>query len=134
MALTLLSPTIEIAIVTTALPAMQHFYAHTLGLRHEGELPFPGGSMQRYRSGDCVLKLVTYAVPPQKAVTPGGGPVACGLRYLSLGVNDLNATIAYLREQGTPIEQDATTFMEGFGFAFVSDPDGNCIELFGPMT
>ena len=132
MALKLLSPTIEIAIVTTSLPAMQRFYAHTLGLTHEGELNFPGGSMQRYRSGDCVLKLVTYVAPPETGVIAGGGPAACGLRYLSLGVADLNASIDHLHAEGTRIDQSPTAFMDGFGFAFVSDPDGNTIELFGP--
>ena len=72
MAVDLLAPSIEIGVVTTNLDAMVAFYEGFLGLTHQGDLDFPGGTMKRYAVGSNVLKLVTYDVPPAAATAPGG--------------------------------------------------------------
>jgi hypothetical protein len=59
MAVQLLAPSIEVGLVTTGRDAMVAFYQDFLGLAHQGDLDFAGGSMKRYAVGNnVVLKLV----------------------------------------------------------------------------
>ncbi|HNM95880.1 MAG TPA: VOC family protein, partial [Mycobacterium sp.] len=64
MAIELLATNIEVGLVTTNLDAMVGFYEGFLGLPHQGDLDFPGGTMRRYAIGNNVLKLVTLDEPP----------------------------------------------------------------------
>lgn len=129
--MTALSETIEVGIVTHNIDTMCHFYGNTLGLAFEGKLDFPGGTMHRYRLGTAVIKLVNYGDETPEQCVPGGGHAACGYRYISFGVADLNSVIAQLKAANVGIAVDVTRFAENIGFAFVCDPDGNWIELFG---
>ena len=93
MAVDLLAPSIEIGLVTTNPEPMIEFYEGFLGLPHQGDLDFPGGTMKRYAVGSSiVIKLVTLDEPPAEPVAPGGGPARAGIRYLTLVVRDLTAT------------------------------------------
>ena len=76
MKLDLLSPGIEVGLVTTNLDAMVAFYEGFLELEFQGEIEFPGGSQRRYSLGGSVLKLVTFTAPPPLPATPGGGRAA----------------------------------------------------------
>ena len=72
MKLDLLSPGIEVGLVTTNLDAMVAFYEGFLELEFQGEIEFPGGSQRRYSLGGSVLKLVTFTTrhrcpPPPEA-------------------------------------------------------------------
>ena len=73
MRLDLLTPGIEVGLVTTNLDAMVAFYEGFLGLECQGEVEFPGGSQRRYSLGNNVVKLVTYEQPPPAPAAPGGG-------------------------------------------------------------
>ena len=66
MKLDLLTPGIEVGLVTTNLEAMVAFYEGFLELELQGEIEFPGGSQRRYTLGGSVLKLVTYSPPPPR--------------------------------------------------------------------
>ncbi|BCI55923.1 hypothetical protein NIIDNTM18_52010 [Mycolicibacterium litorale] len=46
--LDLLTPGIEVGLVTTNLDAMVAFYEGFLGLQPQGDVEFPGGSQRRY--------------------------------------------------------------------------------------
>ena len=127
-----LGDTLEIGIVTRNLDAMRHFYGELLALPLEGKLDFPGGSMERYRVGSNIVKLVNYGDDTPTQGVPGGGYAACGYRYFSLAAHDLSAMVAQLKSAGVEIALDVTPFGGGIGFAFVCDPDGNWVELFGP--
>ena len=126
-----LSESIEIGIVTHHVDTMRQFYGETLGLAFEGQLDFPGGTMFRYRHSTNVLKLVNYGSDTPEQCVPGGGHAACGYRYISFAVADLNSIVAELRSANVGIAVDVTRFTDNIGFAFVCDPDGNWIELFG---
>ncbi|MDZ4232922.1 MAG: VOC family protein, partial [Mycobacterium sp.] len=62
--LDLLTPGIEVGLVTTDLDAMVAFYEDFLELEPQGDIEFDGGSQRRYSLGASVLKLVTYTPPP----------------------------------------------------------------------
>ena len=135
MAIELLLKNAEIGVVTANPEAMAAFYTDVLGLQFQGSLEFPGGTMRRYALGDNVLKLVTYHEPPDEPVAPGGGRARAGIRYLTLVVASLTATEQLLAEAGCDIVEPRTEFaaVPGMGWLFVADPDGNWVELVGPL-
>ena len=135
MAVELLAGSIEVGIVTTDLDAMVTFYEGFLGLPIQGELTFPGGSMRRYTVGSNVLKLVTFDQPPASPAAPGGGRAQAGIRYVTLVVSSLTRTAAQIGEAGYQLVEPVTEFaaVPGMGWLFVADPDGNWVELVGPL-
>ena len=135
MRLDLLSPAIEIGLVTTNLEAMVEFYEGFLGLEHQGDIGFADGSQRRYALGSAVLKLVTYDTAPGLAPTPGGGRAQAGLRYFTIGVQHLREVAADVEAAGYAVVEPPTEFapVPGMGWMFIADPDGNSIELFGTL-
>ena len=123
----------EIGIVTTNLEPMLAFYRDRLGFEFSGDLDFVGGTMKRFQLGQSTLKLVTYDEPPKGEVVPGGGQAARGFRYLSIVVANLREVHDALAEAGYEIAEPLTEFGGGIGFFFVVDPDGNWIEVAGPL-
>ncbi|KUI28687.1 extradiol dioxygenase [Mycobacterium sp. IS-1742] len=133
--LDLLTPGIEVGLVTTNLDAMVAFYEGFLELQPQGVVDFPGGSQRRYTLGGGVLKLVTYSPPPAVPVAPGGGRAQAGLRYFTVGVKNLRAVAAAFEASGHEVVEPVTEFepVPGMGWMFVADPDGNWVELFGTL-
>ena len=135
MAVELLATSVEIGVVTTNLDEMVDFYENFLGLAHQGDLDFPGGTMKRYAIGSNVLKLVTLDEPPAAPAVPGGGPAQAGIRYLTLVVTNVSETARQVDEAGHTVAQPLAEFapVPGMGWMFVADPDGNWVELVGPL-
>ena len=136
MAVQLLAPSIEVGLVTTNRDAMVDFYAGYLGLTHQADLDFPGGTMKRYAVGaNVVLKLVSYDQPPATPAVPGGGRAQAGIRYITLVVADVRDAARQAADSGHPVVEEPTAFpaVPGMGWCFVADPDGNWVELVGPV-
>jgi predicted enzyme related to lactoylglutathione lyase len=133
--LDLLTPTVEIGLVTTHLDPMVAFYEDFLGLELQGEIEFADGRQRRYALGTSVIKLVTYNTPPAQPVMPGGGKAQAGMRYLTIGVTNLRETAAKIEAAGYQVVEPPTEFepVPGMGWMFIADPDGNSIELFGTL-
>jgi catechol 2,3-dioxygenase-like lactoylglutathione lyase family enzyme len=131
----LLTPGIEVGLVTTNLDKMVAFYEDFLALEFQGEVEFPGGSQRRYSLGNGVVKLVTYEPPPGAPATPGGGRAQAGVRYFTIGVQNLRAVAEAFAGSEYDIVEPVTEFapVPGMGWMFVADPDGNWIELFGTL-
>jgi predicted enzyme related to lactoylglutathione lyase len=131
----LLTPTVEIGLVTTELAPMVAFYEDFLGLELQGEIEFVGGRQRRYALGASVIKLVTYDTPPIQPAAPGGGKAQAGLRYITIGVTNLRETAAKVEAAGYQVVDPPTEFIPvpGMGWMFIADPDGNSIELFGTL-
>lgn len=136
MAIELLAPAVEIGVVTTNLDAMVAFYEGCLGLPFQGDLDFPGGTMKRYTLGSNVLKLVVLDEPPAAPTVRGGGPAQAGIRYITALVTNVTAAQEQIAAAGHEIVQPAAEFapVPGMGWMFVADPDGNWIELVGPLA
>lgn len=135
MAVELLTTAVEVGVVTTNLAAMAEFYGELLGLPLQGDLEFPGGSMKRFSIGKNVLKLVTYDPPPPHPAVPGGGRAQAGIRYISLVVTSLTGAAKQITDAGRQLAEPVTEFaaVPGMGWCFVEDPDGNWVELVGPL-
>lgn len=133
MAIQFLSPTVEVGIVTNNIDAMLPFYRDVLGLPLQGKIEYPGGYQYRLAVGDNIIKLaVLEPTPPGKAI-PDGPWKATGIRYYSLAVANLREVVEAVRAQGLQIPTEITEINPQFGFAFITDPDGNWIEMFGPI-
>ncbi|MCV7282068.1 VOC family protein [Mycolicibacterium flavescens] len=135
MKLDLLSPGVEVGLVTTNLDEMVTFYEDFLELDGQGVIDFPGGSQRRYSLGTSVLKLVTYTPAPPEPPTPGGGRAQAGIRYFTIGVNGLRGVAEAFAASPYQVVEPLTEFapVPGMGWMFVADPDGNWIELFGTL-
>ena len=131
----LLTPGIEVGLVTTNLDKMVVFYEDFLQLEFQGEVEFPGGSQRRYSIGSGVVKLVTYDPPPPAPAVPGGGRAQAGVRYFTIGVQNLRVVADAFGDSEYEIVEPVTEFapVPGTGWMFVADPDGNWIELFGTL-
>ena len=103
-------------------------------LPYQGDLDFPGGTMKRYAVGDNVLKLVTYddargARRARRRARPGRDP----LHHPGGGGRPRRRRAGRrcrLRVAEEPAEFAA---VPGMGWMFVADPDGNWVELVGPV-
>lgn len=135
MILDLLTPSVEIGLVTTDVAPMIEFYEGFLGLELQGEIEFADGSQRRYALGANVLKLVTYSTPPPLPASRGGGRAQAGLRYFTIGVQNLRDVAAKVEAAGYEVLEPPTEFepVPGMGWMFIADPDGNSIELFGTL-
>ena len=104
MAVDLLAPSIEIGVVTTNLDALVAFYEGFLGLPHQG-------------------------------TAPGGGRAQAGLRYITLVVSGVRKAAGQAADAGYEVPEPPTDFaaVPGMGWCFVADPDGNWVELVGPV-
>lgn len=133
--LDLLSPSVEVGVVTTNLEAMSEFYGNFLGLELQADLDFPGGSQRRYALGANVVKLVTYTTAPPQPTAPGGGKAQAGIRYFSFAVKNLTALAERAEQSPYEVVEPLTEFepVPGMGFLFLADPDGNWIEFFGTL-
>jgi len=146
------SQVVDVGIVVGDLAASAAFYQGVLGLE---EIPgFTGAAQVTGDSG-----LADYQeVPVRQFTLPGSAPGATklklmqftakpgaradqaylhstlGLRYLTLFVKDMDATLARLAKSGVrplakgPVAIPGTTVR----LAVVKDPDGNFVELVGP--
>ena len=121
---------IDIGIVVSDIDACLPFYRDTLGLKVLFDFELPGGShMWQLRVGECVVKLVTHTPTPEAANPPGGSRGGLGLRYWTMGTDDIDAAIAVCEAAGAPIPMPVTQLMPGIRIAMIEDPEGNVVEL-----
>lgn len=132
MAVQFLAPLVEVGIVTADMDAMLAFYRDVLGLPYKEKLEYPGGMQHRFSVGDSIVKLVSWDPAPSARPPAGGANAATGIRYFSLAVANIPEVVREVRAAGYEAA-DPMVFGEAWGFAFVTDPDGNVIELYGPL-
>jgi catechol 2,3-dioxygenase-like lactoylglutathione lyase family enzyme len=133
MAIQFLNPMVEVGIVTNNIDKMLPFYRDVLGLPLQGKIEYPGGYQYRMSVGDNIIKLAVLTPAPAGAAIPDGPWKATGIRYYSLAVANLREVVEAVRAQGLQIPTEITEINPSFGFAFITDPDGNWIEMFGPI-
>jgi len=129
-AIQLTKSAIDLGIVVTDGPAALAFYRDTLGFRHEGDMPFPGGgTMHRLWCGDSLIKVVVPAKPPAARAATGGIPAATGYRYWTISVSNLKELADACQAAGYKVPVPARELRPGISIAIVEDPDGNWVEF-----
>ena len=119
---------------------MMDFYTDILGLTHFRDVPFSGGTLfdggtvKMFVLGDAGIKLLSFDEPLRLANPPGGlGGGATGLRYLTVEVDSVAATVDRCAAAGCSIPMPLFEFEEGAPVAVVEDPEGNWVELIQPL-
>lgn len=121
---------IDLGIVVRDIDACLPFYRDVLGLRVLFDFDLPGGShMWQLAVGPCVLKLVTHTPTPTPANPPGGSQGGTGLRYWTMGVEDIEAAVARCEEAGAPVPLPVLQLLPGVRIAMIEDPEGNVVEF-----
>jgi glyoxylase I family protein len=119
----------HVAVICSDYARSRHFYTVILGLdiihetyRHERQ----SWKLDLKLGEHGQIELFSFPEPPARV----SHPEACGLRHLAFTVEDMDATIAYLKEHGVevePVRIDAHTQQR---YTFFADPDGLPLELY----
>ena len=111
-------------------PERSRAFYEALGLEYRRELPI-------VRDGELEATNYFFGVPDQEeelelTLNHDGRTYDLGTGYghIALGVDDLDGTLARLREQGIEPERPPYSVREGGSrLCFVQDPDGYRVEL-----
>ncbi len=119
----------HIALICTDYDASKRFYTDVLGLRIVREVY--RAERQSYKldlalAGQYVIELFSFPNPPPRP----SQPEAAGLRHLAFAVDDVDAALARLQQQGVAYEPVRVDKFTGRRFTFLADPDGLPIELY----
>lgn len=121
---------IDLGIIVTDSAAALAFYRDTLGFRHEGDMPFPGGgTMHRLWCGDSLIKGIALGAPPAQRAATGGIPAATGYRYWTISVSNLDEITATCKARGYGVPVEPREIRPGIKISIVADPDGNWVEF-----
>jgi len=118
----------HVAFRITNLEQSLDFYCGKLGFREAFRLD---------RAGEPSPWIVYIQVVPGQFIElfPGAGDegyrpgAAAGYNHFSLGVDDMEATLRELRTRGLETPGEATQGIDGNWQYWITDPDGNRIEL-----
>lgn len=124
-------PSMNIVLSTSNVAEVKKFYGEVLGLKPMTPLHLPGGlEMTRFLVGTSEIKFL----PPRGEVPRETGAIdaAIGIRMLGFYFSDVDKVTARFREHGYPIPSFQSQGPTGRKSAFVSDPDGNMIQLIVP--
>ena len=128
-------PGLDVGIVVSDLAKAKHFYGDILGLKPAPSAPVPlagGGELVRYTAGATEIKLRTFDKTPPKVEM--GMMSANGIRLITLFVKDTDAMVKRIVDAGLPAPNFIAPEKAPYKYGFVSDPDGNQIEILGFKT
>ena len=121
---------IDIGIIAKDIDAMKTFYGEVLGLELEASIPMPGGgTMNRYKIGDSIIKVIELDPPAPAEAPPGGIRGATSYRYWTIHTPKLVGVLKKIIDRGYKVVVPAKVIREGITIAIVADPDGNWVEL-----
>lgn len=119
---------IEIGLVSTD-KSLVDYYAAVFELEALPPLEAGSGTVHRLQGPGAVIKVMVPTQPPTP--TPPVTPfiAATGLRYLTLAVTDLDATLARAQAHNATLQLGPLEIAPGHRIALITDPDGNTTEL-----
>jgi len=114
--------------------AMRRFYCDVLGATHVAYRPEFG--MSHLKAGNAMIDLVLVDGPLGKAGGAAPGKEGRNMDHFCLRVEpfDQDAIVAHLKRHGVEVGEIRRRYgAEGNGISiYVSDPEGNTVELKGP--
>jgi catechol 2,3-dioxygenase-like lactoylglutathione lyase family enzyme len=122
-----LKPSLDVGIIVSDIDKAKAFYGDVLGLKQTAILPMPDGStMYRYQTGTSTVKL--RAVPKASKYS-GAVREAVGVRLLTFYLDDFDGILKRWAAGGGEQPKVMDAGSNGAKFTFITDPDGNQIEL-----
>ncbi len=121
-----LKASLDVGVIVSDIDKAKAFYGDVLGLKQTAILQMPdGSSMYRYQTGTTTVKVRAI---PKAAKYSGAVREAVGFRLLTFYLDDFDGILKRWASAGgePPKVMDAGP---GIKFAFITDPDGNQIEL-----
>jgi predicted enzyme related to lactoylglutathione lyase len=88
-----------------------------------------GGTMNRFKVGDSVIKVIELDPAAPADAVPGGIRAASGYRYWTITVANLQACVQQATAAGAKIVVPVKVVRPGITIAIIADPDGNWVEL-----
>jgi glyoxylase I family protein len=119
----------HVAIICADYDRSRAFYSDTLGLSIVREVYREARQSWKCDlalSDGVQLELFSFPAPPPRP----SRPEAQGLRHLAFVVDDIEASIAALRQRGVTCEPIRVDEYTGRRFTFFADPDDLPIELY----
>lgn len=111
--------------------ATERFYAKHFGFERGRVIPLGESQIVFLRSGDTYLEL--FAAEAESPIAPAGGdgPHYSAWRHIAFKVDSVDAKLAEMGEDAKitlgPLDFDP--FIPGWRTVWVSDPDGNIVEI-----
>lgn len=119
----------HIAIIASDYARSKHFYTEILGLAVIAEAyraERDSWKLDLRVNDGMQMELFSFPSPPPRV----SRPEACGLRHLAFRVNDLDAAVRHLNEEGVSTEAIRVDEYTGKRFTFFADPDDLPLELY----
>lgn len=111
--------------------ATEAFYSKHFGFRRARVIPLGAQQIVFLKSGDVYLELFSSEGDAPAPPVAGDGPHYPGIRHIAFQVDDVDAKLASLGNDAKitlgPASFDA--FIPGWKTVWVSDPDGNVVEI-----
>jgi catechol 2,3-dioxygenase-like lactoylglutathione lyase family enzyme len=129
-------PRLQIGLTVADVQRSRHFYGALLGLREEPEMKLPasmgtvGNVRYGFVLGDTTIKFWGKGELPARTGAPAR---YTGIRLITAHVPDVDALHAQLQARGVNIKVPPHDFQGLARVMFVTDPDGNFIELASPL-
>lgn len=120
----------HVAVCVTDIERSKRFYGEVLGLKEIARPPFPFGGAWYETPDGRQFHLIVHERPRTLR-----GTTDIDLRdgHLAFGVADFDRAVAHLRAAGIPCverPENVTPWKQ----AYVTDPDGNVVELNAPRV
>ena len=119
----------HVAIICSDYEASKKFYVQVLGCSIVKETFRSERNSYKldlqFENGDAI-ELFSFPDPPQRV----SSPEACGLRHLALAVEDIEASVAYLKSHQVEVEQIRIDDITEKKFTFFRDPDNLPLEMY----
>lgn len=119
----------DAGIVTNDRAGALAFWNGLLGFPIEGEVSFPGLTIVRLQVGSAILRLCIPDAEVSRKAATGGFDAETGLRYLTIGVRNLDALVAEVAAAGYPVPYPPRETRPGHRVAQIQDGQGVTVEL-----
>ena len=119
----------HIAIICSDYEKSKRFYTEILGFQVKNEVYRE--ERQSYKldlslNGHYLIELFSFPNPPNRL----SRPESTGLRHIAFGVNNIEVSCLFLKDNQIDTEDIRTDEFTGRKFTFFSDPDNLPIELY----
>lgn len=110
---------------------VERFYTKHFGFRRARVVPLGESQVVFIKSGNVYLEIFPATKEAPMPPAGGSGPEYSGWRHIAFTVEDVDAKLAEMGEDAriTQGPMSFDSFIPGWRTAWVSDPEGNIVEI-----